>query len=43
MKHEYDGDTYSYTGRAHPSIRNMRPIAPPKDRLIRARKEREIN
>lgn len=28
--------TYSYTGRAHPSMRNMRPMAPPKDRLMRA-------
>lgn len=28
--------TYSYAGRAHPSMRNMRPMAPPKDRLMRA-------
>lgn len=26
----------SYTGRAHPSMRNMRPMAPPKERLMRA-------
>lgn len=35
--------TYSYTGRAHPSMRNMRPIAPPKDRLMRATGERETD
>lgn len=36
------GGTYSYTGRAHPSMRNMRPMAPPKDRLMRAIREEEI-
>lgn len=36
-----DGYTYSYTGRAHPSMRNMRPMAPPKERLMRAAREAE--
>lgn len=36
-----DGGTYSYTGRAHPSMRNMRPMAPPKDRLMSATREGE--
>lgn len=30
---------YLYWGRAHPSIRNIKPTAPPKDRLIRAATE----
>ena len=28
--------TYLYIGRAHPSIKNISPIAPPKDKLIKA-------
>jgi hypothetical protein len=31
--------TYLYIGRAHPSIRNISPIAPPKDKLIKAAKQ----
>lgn len=34
-----DSGTYPYTGRAHPSMRNMRPTAPPKDRLMRAARQ----
>ena len=30
--------TYLYIGRAHPSIKNISPIAPPKDKLIKAAK-----
>lgn len=33
--------THSYTGRAHPSMRNMRPMAPPKERLMRAGRQAE--
>lgn len=37
LKHKKDKNvTCLYIGRAHPSIKNISPIAPPKDKLIKA-------
>lgn len=35
-REEQESGRYLYWGRAHPSIRNISPTAPPKDRLIKA-------